>query len=114
VRCFRIEETFKTFVAREDIAIILINQHIAEMIRYAVDQHIASIPAVLEIPSKEMPYDPSKACLLLSPHLLALSFYSNPNACSGQHSESGKRDVQPGRLLVCAVATMAGERFIHS
>jgi len=64
VRPFRIEETFKTFVAREDIAIILINQHIAEMIRYAVDQHIASIPAVLEIPSKEMPYDPSKACLL--------------------------------------------------
>jgi hypothetical protein len=25
-----------------------------------VDQHTASTPAVLEIPSKEMPYDPSK------------------------------------------------------
>lgn len=55
-----IEEMFKTFVSRDDIAIILINQHIAEMIRYTVDQHTASIPAVLEIPSKEMPYDPAK------------------------------------------------------
>ncbi|KAH7698288.1 CBN-VHA-9 protein [Aphelenchoides avenae] len=55
-----IEETFKTFCARDDIAIILINQHVAEMIRFVVDQHTKSIPAVLEIPSKEMPYDPSK------------------------------------------------------
>jgi len=59
-----IEETFKTFVSRDDIAIILINQHVAEMIRYTVDQHTASIPAVLEIPSKEMPYDPSKDSIL--------------------------------------------------
>lgn len=68
-----IEEAFKSFCSRDgllltffklslflDIAIILINQHIAEMIRYQVDQHIASIPTVLEIPSKEMPYDASK------------------------------------------------------
>lgn len=61
-----IEESFKTFVSRDDIAIILINQHIAEMIRYTVDQHVASIPAVLEIPSKEMPYDPSKVIFLIS------------------------------------------------
>lgn len=42
-----IEEAFRTFCARDDIAIILINQHVAEMIRYQVDQHLASIPAVL-------------------------------------------------------------------
>uniref|UniRef100_A0A7E4V5F7 V-type proton ATPase subunit F n=1 Tax=Panagrellus redivivus TaxID=6233 RepID=A0A7E4V5F7_PANRE len=59
-----IEEAFKEFVARDDIAIILINQHVAEMIRFTVDQHTASIPAVLEIPSKEMPYDPSKDSIL--------------------------------------------------
>lgn len=57
-----IEETFKTFCTREDIAIILINQHIAEQIRFAVDEHLASVPAVLEIPSKEAPYDPTKVC----------------------------------------------------
>lgn len=55
-----IEETFKDFCSRDDIAIILINQHIAEQIRFAVDEYTASIPAVLEIPSKEAPYDPAK------------------------------------------------------
>ena len=55
-----IEEAFKAFTNREDIAIVLINQHIAEMIRHVVDEHRRSIPAVLEIPSKEHPYDPSK------------------------------------------------------
>ncbi|CAK5084561.1 unnamed protein product [Meloidogyne enterolobii] len=59
-----IEEAFRSFCSRDDIAIILINQHIAEMIRYQVDQHIASIPTVLEIPSKEMPYDASKDSIL--------------------------------------------------
>ncbi|CAD6198456.1 unnamed protein product [Caenorhabditis auriculariae] len=59
-----IEDAFKTFCSREDIAIILINQHVAEMIRFVVDQHTASIPAVLEIPSKEAPYDPSKDSIL--------------------------------------------------
>lgn len=55
-----IEETFKNFCSRDDIAIILINQYIAEQIRFAIDEHTASIPAILEIPSKEAPYDPTK------------------------------------------------------
>ncbi|VDN04394.1 unnamed protein product [Thelazia callipaeda] len=59
-----IEETFKDFCSRDDIAIILINQHIAEQIRFAVDEYTASIPAVLEIPSKEAPYDPSKDSIM--------------------------------------------------
>uniref|UniRef100_A0A915HLH3 Uncharacterized protein n=1 Tax=Romanomermis culicivorax TaxID=13658 RepID=A0A915HLH3_ROMCU len=42
----------------------MINQHIAEQIRYAVDSHTKSIPAVLEIPSKDHPYDPSKDSVL--------------------------------------------------
>uniref|UniRef100_A0A8P4GKB4 V-type proton ATPase subunit F n=2 Tax=Clupeocephala TaxID=186625 RepID=A0A8P4GKB4_DICLA len=59
-----IEETFKSFLARNDIGIILINQFIAEMIRHAIDGHMQSIPAVLEIPSKEHPYDASKDSIL--------------------------------------------------
>ncbi|XP_069485641.1 V-type proton ATPase subunit F [Ambystoma mexicanum] len=59
-----IEETFRSFLARDDIAIILINQYIAEMIRHAIDGHNRSIPAVLEIPSKEHPYDASKDSIL--------------------------------------------------
>ncbi|VDK75925.1 unnamed protein product [Litomosoides sigmodontis] len=59
-----IEETFKDFCSRGDIAIILINQHIAEQIRFVVDEYTASIPAVLEIPSKDAPYDPTKDSIM--------------------------------------------------
>lgn len=54
----------RSFLARSDIGIILINQFIAEMIRHAIDAHVQSIPAVLEIPSKEHPYDASKDSIL--------------------------------------------------
>ncbi|XP_064644291.1 V-type proton ATPase subunit F-like [Lineus longissimus] len=59
-----IEETFKSFVARDDVAIILINQNVAEMIRYVLDAHNVATPAVLEIPSKDHPYDASKDSIL--------------------------------------------------
>lgn len=54
----------RSFLIRNDIGIILINQFIAEMIRHAIDAHMQSIPAVLEIPSKEHPYDASKDSIL--------------------------------------------------
>ncbi|CAL5221643.1 g3870 [Coccomyxa viridis] len=60
----KIEDTFKDFTNRDDIAIILINQHIANMIRHLIDGYIQPIPAILEIPSKEHPYDPSKDSIL--------------------------------------------------
>ncbi|XP_030767368.1 V-type proton ATPase subunit F [Sitophilus oryzae] len=59
-----IEETFKRFVKRDDIDIILINQNIAEIIRHVVDSHNSPIPAILEIPSKDHPYDSSKDSIL--------------------------------------------------
>ncbi|XP_041458365.1 V-type proton ATPase subunit F-like [Lytechinus variegatus] len=59
-----IEESFKNFVARNDIAIILINQNIAEHIRHLLDNHTDPVPSVLEIPSKDSPYDPSKDSIL--------------------------------------------------
>nr|XP_011722221.1 V-type proton ATPase subunit F isoform X2 [Macaca nemestrina] len=52
------------FLNRDDIGIILINQYIAEMVRHALDAHQHSIPAVLEIPSKEHPYDAAKDSIL--------------------------------------------------
>ncbi|KAI0982709.1 hypothetical protein GJ496_003582 [Pomphorhynchus laevis] len=55
-----IESTFIDFTKRNDIGIILICQHIAEMIRTTVDSYVDVIPTVLEIPSKEHPYDPEK------------------------------------------------------
>ncbi|KAL1780360.1 glycine receptor subunit alpha-1 isoform X2 [Sigmodon hispidus] len=61
-----IKDTFRKFLNRDDIGIILINQYIAEMVRHALDAHQRSIPAVLEIPSKEHPYDAAKDSILLS------------------------------------------------
>lgn len=59
-----IEDCFKRFLRRDDVDIILINQNIAELIRHCIDSHTAPLPAVLEIPSKDHPYDPSKDSIL--------------------------------------------------
>ncbi|BDD56122.1 H(+)-transporting V1 sector ATPase subunit F [Monascus purpureus] len=60
-----IERTFHNFTQeRKDIAIVLINQHIAERIRNTVDSFSEAFPAVLEIPSKDHPYDPEKDSVL--------------------------------------------------
>lgn len=82
-----IEEAFRTLTNRDDIGIILINQHVsrghdcdstgvkgssrwslavgavgqvAEEIRHLLNTYEKTIPTVLEIPSKDSPYDPSK------------------------------------------------------
>ncbi|KAG2386580.1 hypothetical protein C9374_002324 [Naegleria lovaniensis] len=60
----QIEEAFKKLTSREDIAILLINQHVAESIRYLLDSYSQITPAILEIPSKDSPYDPSKDYIL--------------------------------------------------
>ncbi|KAM0810483.1 putative ATPase, V1 complex, subunit F [Seiridium cardinale] len=60
-----IEAAFDSFTTeRKDIGIILINQHIADKIRHRIDTYTAAFPTVLEIPSKEHPYDPEKDSVL--------------------------------------------------
>lgn len=59
-----IEDTLKKFIRREDIDIILINQNVAELVRTTIDGHTAPVPAILEIPSKDHPYDPTKDSIL--------------------------------------------------
>ena len=53
----QVEEAFQNFTTREDVGIVLINQHIANDIRHVLKDYHATIPTVLEIPSKEHPYD---------------------------------------------------------
>jgi V-type H+-transporting ATPase subunit F len=53
----QVEEAFTTYCSRDDIGIILINQHVANDIRHVLKDYTATIPTVLEIPSKEHPYD---------------------------------------------------------
>ncbi|CAE6418343.1 unnamed protein product, partial [Rhizoctonia solani] len=60
----KIEETFQEFTRRKDIAILLINQHVADQIRPMVDKYQQAFPALLEIPAKDHPYDPSKDSIL--------------------------------------------------
>ncbi|KAK7704922.1 H(+)-transporting V1 sector ATPase subunit F [Diaporthe eres] len=80
-----IESTFDKLIERKDIGIILINQHasyisfalkdvkmcltvsstqIADRIRHRIDTYTAAFPTILEIPSKDHPYDPEKDSVL--------------------------------------------------
>eukprot|EP01025_Chloroclados_australasicus_P009070 TRINITY_DN13469_c2_g1_i1.p3 TRINITY_DN13469_c2_g1~~TRINITY_DN13469_c2_g1_i1.p3 ORF type:complete len:135 (+),score=15.64 TRINITY_DN13469_c2_g1_i1:44-406(+) len=60
----QIESSFKEFTNREDVAIVLVNQYIANMIRPLIDQYKKPVPAVLEVPSKDCPYDPTQDSIL--------------------------------------------------
>ncbi|RYP89441.1 hypothetical protein DL770_004411 [Monosporascus sp. CRB-9-2] len=60
-----IEAAFERFTTeRKDIGIVLINQHVADRIRHRIDTYTAAFPTVLEIPSKDHPYDPEKDSVL--------------------------------------------------
>mmetsp|Transcript_16532 Transcript_16532/g.24666 ORF Transcript_16532/g.24666 Transcript_16532/m.24666 type:complete len:127 (+) Transcript_16532:60-440(+) len=65
-----IERAFKSFTSREDIAIVMINQHIANMIRDLIDDYEQMLPTIIEIPSKEHPYDESKDSMMTRVKLL--------------------------------------------
>lgn len=55
-----VEEFFKKITSRDDVGILLINQHVANDIRHLLRDYTKMIPTVLEIPSKDQPYDPDQ------------------------------------------------------
>ena len=55
-----IEASFTDFTNREDVSIVLINQHVANEIRHLLKAYTKTIPTVLEMPSKDTPYDPQQ------------------------------------------------------
>ncbi|XP_055808220.1 V-type proton ATPase subunit F-like [Solanum dulcamara] len=59
-----IADAVKEFTTREDIAIVLISQYVANMIRFLVDSYNKPMPAILEIPAKDHPYDPARYSVL--------------------------------------------------
>ncbi|TDH72994.1 hypothetical protein CCR75_006173 [Bremia lactucae] len=65
-----IEASFRLLSSRDDIAIILINQHVAEEIRHLLNTYEKTIPTVLEIPSKDLPYDPAKDYIMKRVNLM--------------------------------------------
>ena len=60
----QIEDFFKSLISRKDIGIILISQHVAEIIRETLDAYDEIIPTVLEIPSKNHPYSIEKDSIM--------------------------------------------------
>ncbi|KAH3901668.1 probable V-type proton ATPase subunit F [Saccharomycodes ludwigii] len=60
-----LEEIFQLFTQkRKDISLLLINQFVADKIRHSVDSYTNAFPAILEIPSKDHPYNPEKDSVL--------------------------------------------------
>ncbi|KAJ7568372.1 hypothetical protein O6H91_01G029600 [Diphasiastrum complanatum] len=59
-----IEDAFKEFTTRDDVAVLLISQYIANMVRFLIDSYKKPVPAILEIPSKDHPYDPAHDSIL--------------------------------------------------
>jgi V-type H+-transporting ATPase subunit F len=59
-----IEKEFTRLTGRRDVAILMITQPVADRIRHLVDDYSEMLPALLEIPSKDSPYDIEKDSLL--------------------------------------------------
>lgn len=59
-----LEKKYNEFIDRDDIAILLINQYLADKIRISIDTYSKPFPAILEIPSKDHAYDPEKDSIL--------------------------------------------------
>jgi V-type H+-transporting ATPase subunit F len=59
-----IEEGFRAIMHRPDIGIVLICQHIANDIRHVIAEYTDALPCVMEIPSKDQPYDQDKDVVL--------------------------------------------------
>lgn len=59
-----IEGAFAEFTNRDDVSVLLVTQSIASGIRHLIDSYNKPVPAVLEIPTKDQPYDPSQDSIL--------------------------------------------------
>ena len=54
-------ETFlRELLGRSDVGIVLISQNIAERVRNIIVEHEKVLPTILEIPSKDTPYEADK------------------------------------------------------
>ena len=64
-----LEKTLKGWIAKEEVGIIMIGQSYAERVRSMIVEHQENeekiLPTVLEIPTKECPYDPTKDSMLV-------------------------------------------------
>ena len=59
-----------SYLSREDIGVVMIAQSLAERVRNMIVEHQNDeeklLPTILEIPSKDAPYDPTKDSMLVA------------------------------------------------
>ena len=64
-----LEANFKAWTSKDVVGIVLIGQAYAERIRSMIVEHQENeeklLPTILEIPTKECPYDPTKDTMLV-------------------------------------------------
>jgi V-type H+-transporting ATPase subunit F len=60
-----IDTAFMKMLKNPEMGIIMISQNVAEMIRNRIVEHLEVIPTIMEIPSKDVPYDPTKDSVLV-------------------------------------------------
>jgi V-type H+-transporting ATPase subunit F len=66
-----VETTFKRFLKDPTIAVILLTQEVSEeFVKELVQSHEGISPVILEIPSKEMPYEAKKDIVMQRAHRL--------------------------------------------
>ncbi|CAD8048867.1 unnamed protein product [Paramecium primaurelia] len=66
-----IETTFQNFLKHPNIAVILVTQYVAEnYLRHIINQYDSILPTILEIPSKEYPYEAKKDTIIQRAHRL--------------------------------------------
>jgi V-type H+-transporting ATPase subunit F len=60
-----IESALRTMLSRPDIAVVLICQTVANDVRHMIEAHKEAIPCILEIPSKDSPFDKTKDTVMV-------------------------------------------------
>ncbi|KAA8915687.1 hypothetical protein TRICI_002199 [Trichomonascus ciferrii] len=83
-----IEKAFDDYINRKDIAVLLINQHIAEKIRFRIDTYTQAFPAVLEIPSKDHPYGKCQQKTRAQPTMLTIFQTPKRTPCFEESEDS--------------------------
>ena len=59
------ENMLKDLLSRNDVGIIMVAQNVAERVKHVIEEHQEVIPTILEIPSKDQPYDPEKDTIVV-------------------------------------------------
>ena len=85
-----IENQLRELIEREDIGVILISQNVAERVRNIIIEHEKIIPTILEIPSKDNPYDPEKDTIVVRAAAILWGSDSGPERLKEMQIEAAK------------------------